>query len=280
MRVERRAGAIVVLEADRAPGGAAMTRAMDEAIAQARVTHIGWCAARNITHAGAVGYFALRAAEVGMVGIVMTASGPLMAYHGAKISGVSTNPLAVAVPGEAHAPLVLDMSTATVALGKIMAAKDAGKSIPEGWGIDAEGRATTDPNKVATLLPMAGAKGSGLSLMIECLSSLTLANPILSVALSPGGIPGGTRFNGVAIALDLAAFGDPKLFRREVDQLASAIKGLPPAEGVERVLLPGERGDRIKVDRERNEIPLPKGTWARLAAVAGELGVAVPATVN
>jgi ureidoglycolate dehydrogenase (NAD+) len=80
MRVEMRAGAIAVLEADRAPGAVAMAMAMEEAIARAREVHIGWCAARNITHAGAVGYFALQAANAGMAGIVMSASGPMMAY--------------------------------------------------------------------------------------------------------------------------------------------------------------------------------------------------------
>src|SRR5215471_15565646 len=66
MRVEKRAGAVAVLEADRAPGAVAMATAMAEAIARAREAHIGWCAARNITHAGAVGYFALQAASAGM----------------------------------------------------------------------------------------------------------------------------------------------------------------------------------------------------------------------
>ena len=81
MRVEQRSGAVAVLEADRAPGAVAMARAMEEAIARAREVHVGWCAARNITHAGAVGYFALQAANTGMAGIVMSASGPMMAYH-------------------------------------------------------------------------------------------------------------------------------------------------------------------------------------------------------
>src|SRR5262249_49118444 len=60
MRVEQRSGAVAVLEADRAPGAVAMAMAMEEAIARAREVHVGWCAARNITHAGAVGYFALQ----------------------------------------------------------------------------------------------------------------------------------------------------------------------------------------------------------------------------
>src|SRR5262245_58605585 len=104
MRVERRSGAIAVLEADRAPGAVAMMRAMDEAIGRAREVHVGWCAARNITHAGAVGYYALQAALAGMAGIVMTASGPMMAYHGARAPGVSTNPLAIAIPAKKRRP--------------------------------------------------------------------------------------------------------------------------------------------------------------------------------
>ena len=140
MRVERRSGAIAVLEADRAPGAVAMAMAMEEAIARAREVHVGWCAARNITHAGAVGYFALQAANAGMVGIVMSASGPMMAYHGAKVAGVSSNPLAIAFPAENRPPLLLDMSTSNVAMGKVMSARDAGRDIPLGWGV---GRAGT-----------------------------------------------------------------------------------------------------------------------------------------
>src|SRR5215468_10808427 len=161
IRVAKRAGAIAVLEADRAPGAVA--------IARAREVHVGWCAARNITHSGAVGYFALQAANAGMAGIAMSASGPMMAYHGAKVSGVSSNPLAIAFPAQRRRPFVLDMSTSTVAMGKIMSARDAGRDIPLGWGLDAAGRDTTDPRQVATLLPLGGAKGSGLSFMIECL---------------------------------------------------------------------------------------------------------------
>ena len=161
MRVEIRAGAIAVLEADRAPGAVAMSRAMEEAISRAREVHFGWCAARNITHAGAIGYFALQAANAGMAGIVMSASGPMMAYHGAKVSGVSSNPLAIAFPAKSRPPLVLDMSTSNVAMGKIMSARDAGRDIPLGWGMDAQGRDTTDPRRVTTLLPLGRAERFG-----------------------------------------------------------------------------------------------------------------------
>lgn len=276
MRVEKRAGAIAVLEADRAPGAVAMARAMTEAIARAREVHVGWCAARNITHAGAVGYFALQAAEAGMAGIVMSASGPMMAYHGAKVAGVSTNPLTIAFPAANRPPFLLDMSTSTVAMGKVMSARDAGRDIPLGWGMDAAGRETTDPRKVATLLPLGGAKGSGLSFMIECLCSLTVGNPIIAPALAAGGALDAPFLNGVAIAVDLAAFGDRERILAEAEELGRRIRALPRDERLDRIYLPGERGDAILRERMHEGIPLPQGTWSRLVACAKDLGVTPP----
>ena len=253
-----------------------MSRAMEEAIARAREVHFGWCAARNITHAGAIGYFALQAANAGMAGIVMSASGPMMAYHGAKVSGVSSNPLAIAFPAKSRPPLVLDMSTSNVAMGKIMSARDAGRDIPLGWGMDAQGRDTTDPRKVTTLLPLGGPKGSGLSFMIECLCSLTVGNPIIAPALAAGGALDAPFLNGVAMAVDLAAFGDVERILAEADRLGDQIRALPPDDSVERIYLPGERGDSILEKRTRDGIPLPQGTWSRLLAAADALGVPPP----
>lgn len=269
--IEWTEGAVTVLNAARAPGASAMLAAMRAAVAIADQNGIGWCSARNITHAGAVGYYALEAAKQGYLGIVMTASGPLMAYHGARVSGLSTNPISVAVPASAH-PLLLDMSTSTVALGKIMAARDAKTSIPEGWAIDAAGAPATDPAKVNTLTPLGGPKGSGLSLMIEVLASVLIGNPVISEALSGRTAP----MNGLALALNLNAFGNADRFARDIADLVNSLKGLPKAEGTDEILMPGERGFAMAETRLRDGIPLASGTVARLSALADRLGVDVP----
>ena len=265
-----------IFTADRAPGPVAMTRAMEEAIARARDVHIGWCAVRNITHAGAVGYYALQAVEAGMAGMVMTASGPMMAYHGSSKAGVSTNPLAIAVPAKTRRPFLFDMSTASVPNGKVLDARDRGVEVPRGWGIDAEGRETTDPNKIATLLPVGGAKGSGLSFMLECLCSLAVGNPRIAPALSSRPGNESPLMNGVAMAIDLRAIGDLDQFTQAADCLGDAIAGLPPAQDVERVLLPGERGDHVLAERHAAGIPIAKGTWSRIVSAAQRVGVAAP----
>lgn len=273
MQVRRRCGAAAFLDADLAPGPVAMMAAMDEAVALARTTQVGWCVARNITHPGAIGYFAAAAAKSGLAGMAMCASQPMMAYHGTGVAAVSTNPIAIAVPGAEHAPLLLDMSTAEVAMGKIMNARATGRTIPGNWGLDAQGHATTDPHKVAVLQPMSGPKGSGLSLMIECLTSLFAGNPLIEPVLRTGRPLQGRPMNGLAVAIDPGAFGDIATFRANVDALAAEIAGLPRAEGVERVFLPGERGDAVLAEREAHGIPLPRKVVQDLTKLAAELGV-------
>lgn len=264
-------GAVAVVEAARAPGPSAMVCTMDKALDIASRLGIGWCSARNITHAGAVGYYALRAAEQGYLGIVMTASGPLMAYHGSRVAGLSTNPLSIAAPST-EMPLLLDMSTSTVALGKIMQAKDAGTSLPEGWAIDAQGEPATNPSDAATLTPLGGAKGSGLSLMIEVLASVLISNPAISSVLS--GSAG--AMNGVALAVNVQAFGQPEVFAQHIANLAGQLKALPKAAGMDDILMPGERGFRLSAKQMKNGIPLAEGTLERLATVANRLAITPP----
>jgi len=268
-------GAVVVIDAQRAPGAVGMNIAARTASELANTHGIGWSAIRSISHAGAIGYYAHQIARGGQLAIVMTASKPLMIYHGSSAEGVSTNPIAIAAPtNNPDRPLLLDMSTASVALGQIMAARDAGRPIPAGWAVDEQGRETTDPRKVKAVMPMAGPKGSGLSLMIEVLASVLVANPLIAVALTAGGDPGA---NGLVAAIDPEAFGDQ--FLSDVDRLGAAIKKLPPAAGVDNVYLPGERGHEELEKRSRAGIPLVRGTCSRLSALASKLKVLVPESV-
>jgi ureidoglycolate dehydrogenase (NAD+) len=273
MRVQRLGGAAAFVDADLGPGPVAMMAAVEEAISLAREVRVGWCVACNITHPGAIGYFAATAAKAGFAGIAMSASQPMMAYYGARGAAVSTNPIAIAIPGSEHAPVLLDMSTAEVAMGKIINARAAGRAIPANWGLDADGQPTTDPAKVTVLQPMSGPKGSGLSLLIECLTSLFVANPLIEPVLRTGRPLQGRPMNGLVVAVDPAAFGDAAVFRANVDALAAAIAALPRADGVERIFVPGERGDAVRAERAKHGIPLTQKLIADLNKLAAELGI-------
>lgn len=271
-------GAIRVIDADRAPGAVAMNRAVAEALELSRDHGLGWCAVRRTSHAGAIGYFVEKVARAGRIGIAMTASKPLMSYPGARGEVLSTNPLAFGMPlGGGQDPLLFDMSTAAVALGKVMAAKDAGRAIPPGWAVDADGIETTDASHVAAILPMAGAKGSGLSLMIEMLCSILTLNPAITPVLN-GGRNGG--FNGMVLAIDPAAFGDADAVLGQAAELVKAIRQRDRAPGLDRIRLPGERGYETADKRLESGIDLADGTVIRLAALAARLGVTTPSALT
>ena len=141
------------------------------------------------------------------------------------------------------------------------------------WALDRNGHPTTDPQAAQIPLPVGGPKGSGLSLMIECVTSLVVSNSILAEALE--GTAEGRRHkqNGLALAIDLARFCDPGTFRRDVGRLVKALKALPPDPEVGEILVPGERGNRTLEQRSRDGILIPRATFDELKALADRLGV-------
>jgi ureidoglycolate dehydrogenase (NAD+) len=273
MATANETAAVVVLEADRAAGPIAMTEAMAHARRKAREAGVGLVLVRATTHTAALGCYTLIAAREGLAGIAMAASTPLMAYHGARAAGVSTTPISIAMPGGDDGPLLLDMSTGLIAMGKLVQARRTGEPLPEGAALDADGHPTTDARRAVTPLPIGGPKGSGLALMVECLTSLVLANPIAAEVLEGTAAGKRHRQNCLALAIDIARFGDPRAFRREAQRLIGVLKALPRAAGVDEILMPGERGRRALERRTREGIPVPPGVAAELQKVADDLGV-------
>jgi ureidoglycolate dehydrogenase (NAD+) len=273
MRAVSETAACVVFDADRAAGPVAMVHAADSAVAKARTAGIGMALARGTTHTAAVGYYTQRIAREGMAGIAFAASSPNMAYHGARAAGVSTAPVSIAVPGREE-PLVLDMGSGVISVGKLMQARRTGEALAPGLALDDEGNATTDPRMAVLPLPLGGPKGSGLALMIECLCSLLAGNPILAEALE-GTAKGARHYqNGLVIAIDVARFVPLEMFMKEVERLLGDIKALPAQPGAE-ILAPGERGRR-NAESRRDDIALPPAVLKELSALAASLGVERP----
>ncbi len=274
MRLLGETAATAHLDADRAAGPIAMMRAAELAIGKARQAGIALALVRSTTHTAALGYYTQHGARAGMAMIALAASGPNMAYHGARTAGVSTAPLSIAVPGEEE-PLALDMGSGVVSLGKLMQARRTGEALAPGLALDSQGSPTTDPRKAAIPLPLGGAKGSGLALMIECLASVLSGNPILAEALE--GTPAGRRHtqNGLVIAVDVSAFLPMASFVREVERLKRDVKALP-AQAAAEILVPGERGSRNAAARQ-DDVPIAPAVLEELRSLAQSLGVEVPA---
>ena len=271
--VVRRKSAIVTLDARRTIGAAALSAAAEEAVHTARETGIGWVLVKDHTHAGALGYFARLVTDAGLMAVAMVASRPLMAYYGTRDAAISTNPLAIGLPGG----MLFDMSTAAIAKGKISAAKAAGRNLPLGVACDETGEITTDPARAVTILPLGGQKGAGLSAMIEGLTSLALANPLIATALTSDVEAKDFRQNALIVAIDPSAILDDADVAAGVADFSSTLKSQPRAAGFDEILMPGERGDREAARRTRDGLPVASATWKELTALAAKLGVSVPA---
>ena len=279
IRIEKELPAALIIEADHAFGPVVTCFAMERVIDKARAAGVAWGLIRNTTHQGAMGYYALMAAQQGLAGIAGVCNPPNMAPTGARAAGVHNSPLAIAVPGGDHRPICLDMATSVVAFGKVDLARDKGVSLPEGWALDADGQPTTDPNRARIMVPVGGYKGYGLALMFECLSSLLAGNALLAPVLNGDEPPRAGTQNSVVMAVDIGLFTDLHAYREAVDATVDGLKALPRREGVDEIFVPGELEDREAERRERAGIPLPEGTVRNLRKAAQDLGVALPAAL-
>ncbi|MDA3919369.1 MAG: Ldh family oxidoreductase [Salinisphaera sp.] len=124
-------------------------------------------------HAGVLGHHVERIADAGLIGLGFSNSPAAMAPWGGSAALFGTNPIAFAVPRADNGPIVIDLSLSTVARGKVMVAKQRGEPIPPGWALDAQGQPTTDAEAAlaGTMVPMGGAKGGALALMVEIMAA-------------------------------------------------------------------------------------------------------------
>lgn len=253
--------------------------AMDLAIKKAREAGVGFVALGHTNHFGAASYYPLRALPHDLIGIAMTNAGGLVIPTFAREPLLGTNPIAFAVPSGAEQPFVLDMACSTVAWGKVEIARRDEKLIPLGWAVDAEGDPTQDPFAARALLPLGSEratgsqKGYGLALVVE-----TLCGPLSGAALSfdqrayrsgpetvstqPADIG---QFFG---AWDPAAFRPLDEYRAEADRLFSTLRAAAPAEGSERVYIPGDLEFAAEAERRREGIPLHPKVVAELETLA------------
>jgi ureidoglycolate dehydrogenase (NAD+) len=264
-----------VVEAARAAGPVAMMKAARHAVETARQYGVSIGLVRDTTHTGAIGRYPQWVAEQGCACVMMNGGPPFMAYHGTRTANLGTSPISIAVPGPGAAPLLLDMATSVVSNGRLRQAITAGETLGEGWALDDDGKVTTDPKKASVILPLGGPKGSGLSLMFECLTGILAASPLLIMWADPARQKT-FKQSAMLIALNVETFRPLADFCRDVGELAAAIRKLPRQQGFEEVLMPGERGDRRAAVRRAEGVPLPAPLWKELTDIARALDVETP----
>jgi (2R)-3-sulfolactate dehydrogenase (NADP+) len=228
------------------------------------VTRIQGIAAAAITrshHCGAAGHPVERLAEHGLVSLLFANTPGAIAPWGGSQAVYGTNPIAFACPLPDAGPIVVDLSLSKVARGNIMAAKQRGESIPQGWALDENGQPTTDPDAAlrGTMLPLGDAKGTALTLMVELLAAgLTGANFAADASsfLDAKGPPPGT--GQLIVAFDPAAFGGG------VERFAALAHAIEAQQGAR---LPGRRRMELRRKAEAEGLSMSDALLAEIKAL-------------
>jgi len=214
----------------------------------------------NSHHAGVVGHHVERLAMQGLVAIAFANTPAAIAPWGGTRGIFGTNPIAFACPRRSGAPLVIDLSISIVARGKLLIAAGKGETIPEGWALDKEGNPTTDAEAAlaGTIVPIGGAKGAALALMVEILAAGLTGSQFgfeASSFFDAEGPP--PRTGQLFLALDPAALAGPTFCDR-IETLCAAMLADPA------VRLPGERRLAARARYARDGIPVPAKLLAEL----------------
>jgi len=254
-------------------GVSTASKVMKMCIEKAKTTGACFAAVRGGNHFGCASYFAEMAAKEGMIGFAC-ANGPVaMAPTGGKEAMLGTNPMAVAIPAADREPFVLDMATSVVARGKVALAAKEGRTIPEGWGIDASGKNTTDPNAVKCVLPFGGPKGYGIALAIEvlcsCLSGALNGQTMGSFYDFSGKHQDSGFFLGV---LNVGGIVPTAAFTSATSSLFDSIKESPKADGYDEIFIPGEIEQRNYARAEENGVNISQAVLAELRELANTCG--------
>ncbi len=270
-------GAVVVIDGKFGFGQVVGRQAADMAIDRVQNTGVVVAGVRNCHHLGRIGTYAEHCAEQGLVSLHMVnvvGHEPQVSPFGGRERRMTTNPFCCAVPRHGAAPVVLDMATSAVALGKVRVAYNAGNEVPAGALVDHEGAPTTNPavmyeKPFGALGPFGQHKGYGLAVMCELLGG--------ALAGEWTAQPEHHRSHHIVnhmfmCVVDPAAFGGLEKFHHEVDEMVRYLHSTEPAKGFDKVRVPGDPERESKAQRLANGIPVDNNTWEgvlQAAAVAG-----------
>lgn len=280
VKVVKDDGAFLMFDGQRGFGRRVAGEAMAAAMERCRETGVVVMTLAGSHHVGRVGAYGELASAAGLVSLhfvnVADHTGLVAPFRGSD-ARFSTNPVCIGMPGTAtQPPLLLDMATSGVAMGKVMVAMRAGKPVPEGNLIDAQGAPTTDPQVMyreprGSLLPFGAHKGYALAVLTE----------LLAGAMSGGGTiqpenprRGGIVNNMFSVLVDPARLAGVDWMRREIDGFVGYVKDSPPADPASPVLVPGDPERLARAERLRAGIPLDAATWEELVTAGEAMGLA------
>ena len=260
-----------VIDGDKGLGLIVAPAAMQVAIDKASKVGTGWVSVKNSNHFGIAGYHAMMSLEHDMIGIAMTNASATVAPTFSKERLLGTNPIAVAIPAGTEQPFVADFATTTAANGKLEVLQRKNMDAPHGWVQNKDGQPSTDANELkkgGAMLPLGGDyehgshKGYMLGSIVDIFSAiLSGANYAPWVPPFPAYLPMPENMPGEGIGhffgvMRIDAFRPADEFKMHMDKWIQRFRSALPADGFEKVLIPGDPEREMEKERMQNGIEL------------------------
>ncbi|HEM3666492.1 TPA: ureidoglycolate dehydrogenase [Streptococcus suis] len=227
---------------DNGIGQYVVNEALPSILQMAQQTGVAIVGISKMSHSGTMTYYLNKIANEGLIGITMCQSDPMVVPFGGAENYFGTNPIGFAVPRANHSPIIFDMATTVQAWGKILDARSKNQEIPATWAVDDQGKPTTDPHAVQGLLPIAGAKGYGLMMMVDILAGSLLGLPFgKHVTSMYAHIAEPRNLGQLFIVIDPNRFAGREFLEQRMNTMVEELHAIQPSENVDQVLYPGER---------------------------------------
>lgn len=266
MEIVRESPTTAVIDGHNGMGQVIAKNAMKIAITKAKKYGMGMTAVRNSNHYGIAGYYCLMAAKEDLIGITGTNARPSIAPTFGVENMLGTNPLSFGMPTDEDFPFILDCATSVTQRGKVETYARLDKTIPEGWVIGPDGKYQSDPKAIldglmagsSALVPLGGMgeelsgyKGYGYATVVEILSAALQQGAYMKSIL---GIENGKkvphRVGHFFMAIDIAAFVEPGLFKKETGDILRTLRSSKKAPGADRIYTAGEKEHLAWLDRK------------------------------
>ena len=271
-------GAVLMIDGGFGFGQVVGREATDLALERVRTTGVVCAGVRNCHHLGRIGTYGEQCGNAGYVSVHfvnVVGHPPQVSPFGGRERRMTTNPFCCVVPRPGEEPLVLDMATSAIALGKVRVAHMKGEPVPEGALVDHEGVPTSDAavmfqEPFGALGPFGAHKGYGLAVMCELLGGALAGEWTAQPAH-----PRNTNIvnHMLMFVLDPAALGGGAAFESEVREMVAYLRGTTPARGFDRVRVPGEPEQESRAARLAEGIPIDDNSWGGIVRAAEAAGL-------
>lgn len=232
-------------------------------IETARAQGVGMLSIHRSYSAGVLGWFVRRLGQQGLVSLMFANSSRAVAAHGGGVPFFGTNPFAFGSPRAGKEPMVIDMATASTARVNIVRAAAEGTPLEPGHAIDSAGEPTTDAKAAlaGAQLPVGGAKGFGLGLMVDIMGGVLTGSHCSYEASLFASEEGGPPNVGQSIM----AF-DPAFFTSGyVDHLEQMFAAMTNNNAVR---IPGARRASLRAHHETHGVDVPQTLLDQIAALS------------